>query len=252
MIKSGNFGRLKAKKVGARMNLTDILKFDENGLIPVIAVDFYNNQVLMLAYANREAIEKTLETGYAHYWSRSRKRLWKKGEISGNLQKIKQILFDCDEDAVIYKVEQIGAACHTNHRSCFYREFYRDRVREIEPTIGDFKGIIYKPKNNENILSQLYELLQQRKKELPENSYTAKLFKGGVDKIAKKIGEEASEVIIALKNSSQSEIVYEAADLIFHLLVALAKSDIPPEAVLEELRRRFGISGVHEKNTRKQ
>jgi len=234
------------------MNLTDILKFDKNSLIPVIAVDFYNNQVLMLAYANREAIEKTLETGYAHYWSRSRKKLWKKGETSGNLQKVKQILFDCDEDAVIYKVEQIGAACHTNHRSCFYREFYRGSIREIEPTVGDFKGIIYKPKDNDDILNQLYKLLQKRKKELPENSYTATLFKGGVDKIAKKIGEEATEVVIALKNDSQSEVIYEAADLIFHLLVGLAEKDIPTEAVLEELRRRFGISGLKEKKTRKQ
>ncbi len=234
------------------MDLVDILRFDENGLIPVIAVDFYNNQVLMLAYANREAIEKTVATGYAHYWSRSRKKLWKKGETSGNLQKIKQILFDCDEDAVIYKVEQIGAACHTNHRSCFYREFYRGIIREIEPTIGDFKGIIYKPKSNDDILNQLYELLQQRKKELPEGSYTAKLFQGGVDKIAKKIGEEATEVVIALKNNSQSEVIYEAADLIFHLIVGLTEKDIPPEAILEELKRRFGISGLEEKKTRKQ
>jgi len=234
------------------MNLTDILKFDEKGLIPVIAVDFYNNQVLMLAYADRRAIEKTLETGYAHYYSRSRKKLWKKGETSGNMQRIKQILFDCDEDAVIYKVEQIGAACHTNHRSCFYREFYRGTIREIEPTVGDFKGVIYKPQEGDDILSKLYNLLRQRKRELPENSYTAKLFKGGIDKIAKKIGEEASEVIIALKNESQSEIVYESADLIFHLLVGLVENDIPPEAVLEELRRRFGISGLEEKNTRKQ
>ncbi len=234
------------------MNLTDILKFDDKGLIPTIAVDFYNNQILMLAYANMEAIEKTLETGYAHYWSRSRKKLWKKGETSGNLQKVKQILFDCDEDAVIYKVEQIGAACHTNHRSCFYREFYRGNIREIEPTVGDFKGIIYKLKDKDDILNQLYKLLQKRKKELPENSYTAKLFKGGVDKIAKKIGEEASEVIIALKNDSQGEVIYEAADLIFHLLVGLADKDIPPEAILNELKRRFGISGIEEKNSRKQ
>lgn len=234
------------------MNLTDILKFDDKGLIPTIAVDFYNNQILMLAYANMEAIEKTLETGYAHYWSRSRKKLWKKGETSGNLQKVKQILFDCDEDAVIYKVEQIGAACHTNHRSCFYREFYRGNIREIEPTVGDFKGIIYKLKDKDDILNQLYKLLQKRKKELPENSYTAKLFKGGVDKIAKKIGEEASEVIIALKNDSQGEVIYEAADLIFHLLVGLTDKDIPPEAILNELKRRFGISGIEEKNSRKQ
>ncbi len=239
-------------KMEAEVNLVDILKFNDDGLIPVIAIDFYNNQVLMLAYANKEAIEKTIETGYAHYYSRSRKKLWKKGETSGNLQKIKQILFDCDEDTLIYKVEQTGAACHTNHRSCFYREYYRGNVREIEPVIGDFKGIIYRSETSTDILNNLFELLQKRKKDLPTNSYTADLFKEGVDKIAKKIGEEASEVIIALKNNSQSEVVYESADLIFHLLVGLAYMDIPPDAILTELSRRFGISGIKEKETRKK
>ncbi|WP_025209220.1 bifunctional phosphoribosyl-AMP cyclohydrolase/phosphoribosyl-ATP diphosphatase HisIE [Hippea sp. KM1] len=232
------------------MNLTDILKFDKKGLIPVITVDFYNNQVLMLAYANKEAIEMSLKSGYAHYFSRSRGKLWMKGETSGHTQKIKQILFDCDEDTLLYRVEQKGAACHTNHRSCFYREFYRGEVREIEPVIEDFDGIIYRIEENDDILSKLYDLLKKRKEELPEGSYTANLFRGGTDKIAKKIGEEASEVIIALKNDSQSELVYEAADLIFHLLVGLAEKDVPPEAVLGELKRRFGISGEREKETR--
>ncbi|AEA34524.1 bifunctional phosphoribosyl-AMP cyclohydrolase/phosphoribosyl-ATP diphosphatase HisIE [Hippea maritima] len=232
------------------MNLTDILKLDDRGLIPVITVDFYNNQVLMLAYANREAIEMSLKTGYAHYFSRSRNKLWMKGETSGHTQKIKQILFDCDEDTLLYKVEQKGAACHTSHRSCFYREFYRGEVREIEPVIEDFDGIIYKTEENDDILRKLYDLLQKRKEELPEGSYTAKLFISGTDKIAKKIGEEASEVIIALKNNSQSELVYESADLIFHLLVGLAEKDVPPESVLDELKRRFGISGDKEKASR--
>jgi len=233
------------------MKLEELLKFNSDGLIPTITVDFYNNQVLMLAYSNRESIQKTVESGYAHYYSRSRQKLWKKGETSGHTQKIKQILFDCDEDTLLYKVEQKGAACHTNHRSCFYREFYRGEVREIEPVIEDFDGVIYKPENSDDILDKVYNLLLKRKQELPENSYTAKLFKSGIDKIAKKIGEEAAEVIIALKNSSESEIVYESADLIFHLLVALAEKGIPPEAIRKELQRRFGISGELEKKTRK-
>ncbi len=231
--------------------LTDLLKFDKNGLIPVIVQDFYNNQVLMLAYANKEAIEKTLETGYAHYYSRKRKKLWMKGETSSHTQKVKQILYDCDEDTLLFRVEQKGAACHTNHRSCFYREYYRGATREIEPPIKeDFNGIIYNPEKRDNAIDRLYNLLLERKKSLPENSYTAELFKKGMDAIAKKIGEEATELIIALKNNSESEIIYEAADLLFHMLVGLAGSDITPKTVESELTRRMGISGKTEKETR--
>ncbi len=240
-----------AKNWEVFVELTEILRFDKNGLIPVIAVDFYNNQVLMLAYANKEAVELSLKTGYAHYFSRSRNKLWKKGETSGHFQKIKQILFDCDEDTLLYKVEQVGAACHTNHRSCFYREYYRGEIREIEPVIDGFNGIIYEQNKIDSVLDDIYTLLQKRKKELPKGSYTAELFRSGADKIAKKIGEEATEVVIAFKNSSQSELIYESADLIFHLLVALAFLDTPPGAILKELRRRFGISGLKEKATRK-
>ncbi len=232
--------------------LVDIVKFDEKGLVPVIVQDFYNDQVLMLAYANKEAIEKTLQTGYAHYYSRSRKKLWKKGETSGHTQKVKQIFYDCDSDTLLIKVEQRGAACHTNHRSCFYREYFRGLTKEVEPVLKkEFNEVIYKPKtDSENTLRVLYDTLTERKKTLPENSYTASLFKKGTDKIAKKIGEEAAEVIIALKNANESEIVYESADLLFHLLVALADNGIPPEAVMKELQRRMGISGKTEKDTR--
>ncbi len=235
-------------------DLLSILKFDEKGLMPVVVQDFYSNQVLMVAYANKEAVEKTLESGYAHYFSRSRQRLWKKGEMSGHTQKVKQIFYDCDEDTLLIKVEQKGAACHTNHRSCFYREFYRGKTREIEPVLDEkFKGIIYNSKTkSDNILSRLYELLADRKKTLPEESYTAKLFKGGINKIGKKIGEEAAETIMAMKDENESEIIYESSDLLFHLLVGLAYFDIPPESILSELARRFEISGEFEKKTRNE
>ncbi len=233
-------------------SLSDIVKFDEDGLIPVVVQDFYNNQVLMVAYANKESLDKTLESGYAHYYSRSRKTLWKKGETSGHTQKIKQIFYDCDEDTILIKVEQKGAACHTNHRSCFYREFYRGQTREVEPVIDkEFNGILYNTENKNDILSQLYSILISRKRQLPENSYTAELFKKGINKIAQKIGEESFEVIIAMKDEEVGDIIYESADLIFHLLVGLAYFDISPENVLKELERRFKISGTFEKKTRK-
>ncbi len=235
-------------------NLIDILKFDEKGLIPVVVQDFYNNDVLMVAYANKEAIEKTLETGYAHYFSRSRQKLWKKGETSGHTQRVKQIFYDCDEDTLLIKVEQKGAACHTNHRSCFYREFYRGQTKEIDKVIDEnFNGIIYKQKqDNNNTLDVLYDTLQERKKTMLKDSYTAKLFKSGIDKITKKIGEEAIETIIAMKDKNEGEIIYETADTIFHLLVGLAYFNIPPSAILQELQRRMGTSGTFEKKTRKE
>ncbi len=236
-------------------NLADILKFDDKGLVPVVVQDFYNNELLMLAYADRDAVEKTISTGYAHYFSRSRQKLWKKGETSGHTQKIKQIFYDCDEDTLLLKVEQKGAACHTNHRSCFYREFFRGKTIEIDGILDEgFEEIIYSKDNEgaDEILTKLYELLLDRKSKLPEGSYTAKLFKGGIDKISKKIGEEAIEVVIAMMDRDNSQTIYESADLLFHIIVGLAYFDIPPKSILKELARRFNISGEFEKNTRKQ
>lgn len=234
------------------MELFEIIKFDQNGLVPVITQDFYNKDVLMFAYANKEALQKTIETGYAHYFSRSKNKLWKKGEESGNVQKIKQILFDCDEDCVLYKVEQVGCACHTFHRSCFFREYFRDKIIEIEPNLGEnFKETIYNAQNPKNsTLSELYETILQRKKDMPQNSYTAKLFSSGIEKIAKKINEETLEFLFALKDNDASHIVYEAGDCLYHLLVGLAYRQIPFDAVLEELKRRKNFSGELEKNTR--
>ncbi len=231
------------------MELFEIVRFDKNGLVPVIAQDFYNKDILMFAYANKEAIQKTIETGFAHYYSRSRNKLWKKGEESGNVQKIKQILFDCDEDCLLYKVEQVGCACHTFHRSCFFREYVRGKIVEIEPTLGEnFKEIIYNVQNS--TLSDLYETILQRKKDMPQNSYTAKLFSSGIEKISKKISEETLEFLFALKDNDTSHIIYEASDVVYHFLVGLAYRQIPLDAILEELKRRKSISGEFEKQTR--
>lgn len=231
------------------MELFEIIKFDKNGLVPVIAQDFYNKEVLMFAYVNKEALQKTIETGFAHYFSRSRNKLWKKGEESGNVQKVKQILFDCDEDCVLYKVEQTGCACHTFHRSCFFREYFRGKILEIEPQLDkNFKETIYNVQNS--FLNNLYNTILQRKKDMPQDSYTAKLFAGGFEKIAKKINEETLEFLFALKENDASHIIYEASDVLYHLLVGLAYSQIPLEAILEELKRRSSFSGEFEKITR--
>lgn len=234
-------------------NIIDIINFNSDGLVPVIAQDFYNKDVLMMAYADKEAVQKSLETGYAHYHSRSRNRLWMKGETSGHTQKIKKILYDCDEDTLLIMVEQRGAACHTNHRSCFYREFFRGKTVETEPEIDkNFNGILYNIDLNGSVMENLYKLLLSRKELLPENSYTAELFKKGINSILKKMGEEASETIIAMKDEKTDEIIYESADLIFHLIVALAYFEIPPSAIESELKRRSKFSGKFEKETREQ
>ncbi len=195
----------------------DELTFDAAGLIPAIVQDCRTKQVLMLAYMNRESLLKTLETGKACYWSRSRRQLWTKGETSGNYQLVKDIAFDCDKDALLVTVEQIGVACHTGARSCF------DQSTGEEPFS----------------LDQLYDVLIQRKESGdPEKSYTARLMTAGVDRILKKVAEEAGEVIIASKNDSRGEIIYETADLWFHSLMVLAYHGIKPEEIIDELARR--------------
>ena len=200
------------------------IKFDENGLVPVITQSYYTGKVLMQAYANREAIEKTLQEGYAFYYSRSRKKLWKKGESSGNLQKVVKIKVDCDGDSILYLIKDYNVACHTGEESCFYRDINFNKQNKPDPY---------------EIFHQLYKLIEDRKKNLPENSYVSKLFKKGSDKIIQKVGEEAIETVIALKNSDKNEIVYETTDLIFHLLVALVDKGVKLEEIQEELLRRY-------------
>ncbi len=200
------------------------VKFDTNGLVPVITQNFYSGKILMQAYANKEAIEETIKSGYATYYSRSRQSLWKKGETSGNLQKIIDIKIDCDEDSLIYLVVEEGPACHTGEETCFYRNLNLEKEDKPLPF---------------ELFHKLYEKIQERKNANPENSYVAKLFEKGSDKIIQKVGEEAIETVIALKNKNKEEIVYETADLLFHLLVALVDSGVKLEDIQEELLKRY-------------
>lgn len=221
------------------------LAFDERGLLPAIAQDDRTGQVLMLAYMNRESLKKTLETGLVHYFSRERKGIWKKGETSGHLQHLRSIHFDCDLDALLLQVEQEGPACHTGRRACFFHR--KDGTVEEEGGRGAWGRVF--------IFRKIFDVILARKKALEEgqedpNSYVQSLLKGGVDKLLKKIGEEAAEVIMAAKEGSSGRVVPEVADLWFHTLVLLAAAGKEPEGVFLELERRFGKSGVIEKKSR--
>jgi len=202
------------------------LKFDEKGLIPVVAQDYRTGEIRMVAYANKEAIKRTLETGYAHYYSRSRQQIWKKGETSGELQRVKEIRVDCDNDTLIYVIEQEkNKACHTGERNCFFRNI-------------DGEYVLKKPLPFE-VLPRLQEVLEDRIENLPEGSYTTKLVKEGFDRIVQKFGEESVEVLIALMNRDKEQVVYESADMLYHWLLALTYLGIDIKEVLEELGRRF-------------
>ena len=203
------------------MNIQDI-KFDEKGLIPAIAQDSATQAVLMLAYMNEEALKLTLETGYMHYYSRSRKSLWKKGETSGHVQRVVALSYDCDGDAILAQVEQTGPACHTGNYSCFF-----NKVLEQE-----------KPHSDAGILDRLFDVILDRKANPQEGSYTNFLCDKGIDKILKKVGEESAEVIIAAKNPDNGELRYEAADLLYHLLVLLAEKGMSPVDIYDELESR--------------
>lgn len=214
--------------------MRDTIKFNSHGLVPAIIQDAESNQVLMLAYMNAESLDKTLASGQTWFYSRSREKLWMKGESSGHVQKVRQIFYDCDADTLLIKVEQTGAACHTGHYSCFYRD---SSGQEIEDISADPQEI-YAAAGNRGILFELYDIIRKRKEELPEGSYTTYLFTKGIDKILKKVGEENAEVIIAAKNNSQSELIYETSDLIYHLLVLLVEQGIELDDIFKELAMR--------------
>ncbi|HHT49559.1 MAG TPA: bifunctional phosphoribosyl-AMP cyclohydrolase/phosphoribosyl-ATP diphosphatase HisIE [Firmicutes bacterium] len=215
--------------------MMDTIRFDEKGLVPVVVQDEQSGQVLMLAYMNAEAFTRTKETGYTWFYSRSRNCLWMKGETSGHRQKVKAMRFDCDYDALLILVEQTGTACHTGHYSCFYRDM---EGKEIETKRIDPKSSYAAGREGPAILYELYDLIQERRQLMPAKSYTTYLFQEGIDKILKKVGEENAEVIIAAKNESKEEMVYETADLIYHLLVLLVQQDVELSDVFGELRRR--------------
>ena len=192
------------------------LKFDANGLIPAIAQDAHTNQVLMLAYMNQQSIEQTLETGYATYFSRSRQALWKKGETSGHTQKLVAMRYDCDHDAMLLTVEQVGPACHTGAKSCF---------AGAAP-------------ETEGFIRYLQSVIRGRHAEMPEGSYTSRLFDRGVNKIAQKVGEAAVETVIEAVAGNREAMIYEASDLVYHLLVLLEATGCSVADLEKELARR--------------
>ncbi len=198
----------------------DEVRFDERGLVPVVVQDAETGEVLTLAWANREALEETLRTGRSTFYSRSRQNLWRKGETSGHFQEVVGVLLDCDGDAVVYRVRPKGPACHTGARSCFHRP-----LKEAPLDLGF-------------VLGQVWRTVQDRLKELPDGSYVARLHREGLDRVLKKIGEEAGEVIIAAKNGRAEEIRHEAADLLFHLLLVLAETGLGLEDLAETLWQR--------------
>ncbi|HKL49192.1 MAG TPA: bifunctional phosphoribosyl-AMP cyclohydrolase/phosphoribosyl-ATP diphosphatase HisIE [Desulfuromonadales bacterium] len=230
------------------MSLISHLKFDEKGLIPAITQDADSGEVLMLAWMNAEAVGKTVATGKAHYYSRSRRKLWMKGETSGHVQLVRDVRFDCDADCLLLTVDQEGAACHTGHKSCFYRSWRDEAVSSDEEKKLDAASVYVR----QDVLGALYNVVQERKQAGSETSYVASLYRKGLDKILGKIGEEATELAVAGKGGDSDEIVYEAADLFFHAMVLLGYYDLPPERVLDELRRRFGLSGLEEKASRNE
>lgn len=195
------------------------IKYNKDGLIPAIAQDIATGEVLMLAYMNEESLKLTLKTNIAHYYSRSRKELWKKGETSGNIQEVKAFYYDCDGDTILLKVNQIGVACHTGSYSCFFNE-------------------VESEKGYKDTITDLYKVILDRKENPIEGSYTNYLFKEGMDKILKKVGEESAEVIIGAKNNRE-ELIYESSDLIYHLLVLLVNQKVSLGDIYEELTKRM-------------
>jgi len=217
------------------------IDWEKTPLIPAIVQDATTKEVLMLAYMNQEAFEKSRDTGYAHYYSRSRKRLWKKGETSGHTQEIVQMILDCDGDTLLLLVHQHGVACHTGRKSCFFTDIQKgETTHEAEVDTTALYGVI----------DTLYHTILERKNSDPKSSYTAKLLQGKENSMLKKIVEEAGELCFAVKDDNEEEIIYECADLTYHVLVALGKKGITPDRIKQELARRFGMSGIEEKNSR--
>jgi len=212
-----------------KKRLSGTLTFDQNGLIPAIIQDHRSLKVMMMAYMNAEALKRTVRTGRVHFYSRSRKSLWYKGETSGNVQRVKEIRIDCDQDALLILVDPAGPACHTGAVSCFFRKKKNGRFVRVKEESG-----------LSEILDRIYSVILDRKRKPRRESYVSSLFKGGRDRILKKIGEEAGELIISSKNRKKKEIVWEVADLWFHTLVVMGYHGIAPREIYRELDGRFG------------
>lgn len=198
------------------------IQFNEQGLVPVITQAYDTKEVLMLAYMNEEAYQRTVDEKIAYYYSRSRKELWKKGETSGHIQYVKAMYYDCDQDALLLMVDQNGVACHTMHRSCFFEPVFETTQLS----------------DSSYIIDEVYATIEERRKKPVEGSYTNYLFDKGLDKILKKVGEETAEVIIGAKNRDKDELIYELSDLVYHSLVLMVEQGILPDDIKNELKRR--------------
>lgn len=219
--------RLKAEGIAVNTyasNMTfEEFKLNSDGMIPVVAQDYKTNEVLMVAYMNKEAYEKTIETGLMTYYSRSRKELWTKGLTSGHLQYVKSLTIDCDNDTILAKVEQIGAACHTGNHTCFFTDLVKKE---------------YKQEKTLEVLEDVYQVIMDRKEHPKEGSYTNYLFDKGIDKILKKCGEEATEIVIAAKNPDKSELKYEVSDFLYHMMVLMVECGLDWKEIIKELSHR--------------
>lgn len=214
--------------------MVDQFKFDQQGLLPAVVQDWLDGTVLMLGYMNQEALAKTVATRTVHFWSRSRNKLWEKGETSGHKLHVKALFVDCDQDTVLVKAQPIGPTCHTGERACFFSQL-------------DEQGLVTGEKTQDaagGILESVLRTILARRANLQTGSYTAKLFEGGHDKILKKVAEEAGEVLLASKGGKKEEIVYEVADLFFHTLMVLGYHGLSLQDIYEELGRRSGKSGL--------
>jgi phosphoribosyl-AMP cyclohydrolase / phosphoribosyl-ATP pyrophosphohydrolase len=210
------------------------MKFDEQGLLPAVIQDWLDGTVLMLGYMNQEALSRTLATKSVHFWSRSRKKLWEKGETSGHKLLVKEFFIDCDRDTILVKAQPTGPTCHTGERACFFSKL-------------DAGGQTFAEKSQEaqgGILDSVLRIIAARKAAPQPDSYTTKLFEGGQDKILKKVAEEAGEVLIAAKGGKREDIVHEVADLLFHTLMVLGYHDVSLHEIYQELGTRYGKSGL--------
>jgi len=214
------------------------LKFDAQGLLPAVVQDAATRQVLMVGYMNREALRRTLATGRVWFWSRSRGRLWQKGETSGHYLHVRALHLDCDGDVLLVEAEPAGPTCHTGAVSCFFHALDAPARAAVLAALAADSALAEPAAPDGRVVEALFAVIQQRQRERPEGSYVVRLLDGGVDRIAKKIGEEATEVVIAAKNGAPAEITWEVADLWFHTLVLLAASGLSPADIWRELERR--------------
>lgn len=231
LFKDGEFMKLKQdfKTLGIAVNVFESslpfseFKLNGDGLLPVVVQDYKTNEVLMVAYMNEEAFQMTIETGRMTYYSRSRQELWIKGLTSGHFQYVKSLSIDCDKDTLLAKVKQIGAACHTGNHSCFYTPLVQKEYDESNPL---------------KVFEEVFDVIKDRKIHPKEGSYTNYLFDKGIDKILKKVGEEATEIVIAAKNPDKEEIKYEISDFLYHVMVLMAEKDVSWKDITKELARR--------------